>query len=284
MQNAIVKTKRAEKPELPAFDEPTSLEIAESNIAYLGCNMAEHAYLIGRNLIWVKAQLKHGGFRKWIDEKVWFGNSTAAKFMRFAKKCKQQKYLLPYQDKSNVQNLHISNKPIEIKTGQYRTIIIDPPWPYGTQYDEDTRRVGSPYPEMTVEAIAATKFPFADDCILWLWTTHRFLPVSFELLESWGFDYKATLVWNKQKMGIGVWLRMQCEFCLLASKGNPVWKTTDTRDFISERGRQHSRKPEAFYKLVLKTCPEPIGEAFSRQKRKEIEIICGDESEKFSVE
>ncbi len=32
--------------------------------------------------------------------------------------------------------------------------------------------------------------PAADDCILWCWTTHRFLPHAFPLLAAWGFEYK----------------------------------------------------------------------------------------------
>ncbi len=268
---------------LPPFKKPTSLEQAQSNIQGLGRNMAEHAYLIGCNLIWVKSQLEHGEFRQWIDEKVWFGKSTAAKFMKFAIKCVETGYLLLYQDKSNVQILDISNDPAEILEGQFRTIIIDPPWPYGTQYDKDTRRVASPYPEMTIEAITATEFPFADDCILWFWTTHKFLPVSFEILQDWGFDYKATMVWNKENLGIGYWLRMQCEFCLLAVKGNPVWEITDMRDIINESRREHSRKPELFYDMVLENCPKPIGEAFPRQKRSGIKVITGDEPDKFKA-
>jgi len=141
--------------------------------------------------------------------------------------------------------------------------------------------VASPYPEMTLEAIASTEFPFADDCILWLWTTHKFLPVSFEMLENWGLEYKATMVWNKEKLGIGYFLRMQCEFCLLAIKGNPVWEATDLRDIITEARREHSRKPEAFYEMVLSICPKPISEAFARTKRKGIKIITGNEIDKF---
>ena len=266
---------------LPTFNDPATLKQAQSNIQGLGRNMAEHVYLIGRNLIWTKAQLKHGEFIPWVEKNLWFTRRTASKFLKFTKRCVEEKALLAYTDKTNGKNLPISNEPAEIQPGQFRTIIIDPPWPYGTQYNAETRRVASPYPEMTLEAIGATEFPFASDCVLWLWTTHKFLPVSFEILQGWGFDYKATMVWNKENIGIGYWFRMQCEFCLLAIKGNPVWDATDIRDIITEVRREHSRKPESFYDTVTKHSPKPIGEAFGRQRRDGITVITGNESEKF---
>jgi len=269
---------------LPEFEQPTSIEEARLNITNLGRNMAEHAYLIGCNLIWVKSQLKHGEFILWIEKNVWFQQSTAKNFMAYSRECEEEGLLIDephYLTKAKRQILAISNEPAEIQSGQYRTVIIDPPWPYGTQYDPDTRRVASPYPEMSIEAIKATEFPFADDCILWLWTTHKFLLDSFNIFDEWGFDYKATLVWDKEKMGIGYWLRMQCEFCLLAIKGNPKWIAFNVRDIIREPRREHSRKPEAFYKMVLDICPKPVGEAFPREKRKGITVIAGNEPNKF---
>ncbi len=101
-----------------------------------------------------------------------------------------------------------------------------------------------------MEDIYNLEIPAADDCILWLWTTHKYLRDAFDILKKWGFDYKATLVWNKDKMGIGRKLRMQCEFCLLGIKGKPLWDATDIRDIITEKRREHSRKPEKFYNMI----------------------------------
>ena len=173
-----------ELQKLPIFFIPQSIKQAQINIENLGRSMAEHAYLIGCNLIWTKSQLKHGEFILWIENNVWFERTTATRFMKFAINRNKEKFLLKYSPRGNVAPCNISNESAQILPGQYRTVIIDPPWPYGTQYDKDTRRVASPYPEMTIEAIALTQFPFADDCILWLWTTHRFLPISFDLLGT----------------------------------------------------------------------------------------------------
>lgn len=153
---------------------------------------------------------------------------------------------------------------------KYQCIVIDPPWNYGTKYDNQTRRVASPYPEISTEELKKFKLPSDDNCILWLWTTHKFLPDAFELIKIWNFEYKLTFVWDKQKMGMGAWLRCQAEFCLLGIKGNPKWNLTNERDILSVARREHSRKPNEFYELVNKLCPTKYKiDIFSREKREE---------------
>ena len=71
--------------------------------------------------------------------------------------------------------------------------------------------------------------PAADDAVLWCWTTHRFLPAAFPLLAAWGFEYKVTMTWVKDRLGVGSWLRSDSEFCLLAVRGRPVVDLTTQR-------------------------------------------------------
>ena len=152
--------------------------------------------------------------------------------------------------------------------GVFDVIVIDPPWPYGGGYNPDGHRVTSPYPEMLIPELRAIKLPTADNCILWLWTTHRFIWDAKELLSDWGFEYKAILVWDKQKMGMGKWLRMQCEFCLLGIKGKPLWESKSLRDFISEVRTRHSAKPTAFYQMIDVNFVGSKLDYFSRKERK----------------
>ena len=35
--------------------------------------------------------------------------------------------------------------------GVFEVIVLDPPWPYGTEYDAEGRRAASPYPEMSLD-------------------------------------------------------------------------------------------------------------------------------------
>jgi len=141
-------------------------------------------------------------------------------------------------------------KPEKELKGVYDIIVVDPPWNYGREYDPETSRVASPYPEMKQSELLDLKLPFDDKGILFLWTTHQFIWDAKELLEKWGYEYKAILVWNKEKMGMGSWFRMQCEFCLLGIKGKPFWNIKDMRDIISEGRTKHSQKPEGFYNLI----------------------------------
>jgi len=120
---------------------------------------------------------------------------------------------------------------------------------------------------MTVEQISKIELPTADDCVIFLWTTHAFLRDSFELLDNWGFNYKATLVWDKVKMGLGRTIRMQVEFCLIGVKGNPIINGSSERDIITEPRREHSRKPEAFYQMAERMCIGNRLDFFSRQNR-----------------
>ena len=150
---------------------------------------------------------------------------------------------------------------------KYDVIVIDPPWQYGTDYDPDGRRSASPYPEMSLEDIKAIQLPNAEDCVLWLWTTHKFMRHSFEVLDSWRFRDVAILTWVKSRMGLGSWLRSQSEFCIMAVKGHPKINLTNQTTVIYGEMREHSRKPDEFYKLVDSLCVGYKIDWFSREKR-----------------
>ncbi len=179
------------------------------------------------------------------------------------------------------QKTEIESGAVHAPSGVFDVIAIDPPWPYGREYDPNGSRVANPYPEMSLEDIAAIDLPAADDCVLFLWTTHRFLPDAFNLMKTWGFEYKATLVWDKERIGMGAWVRMQCEFCLIGIKGRPFWSNTSLRDILREPRREHSRKPESFYQFVDAVTRGRKLDFFSREKRDGWESF-GNETTKFS--
>jgi len=166
-------------------------------------------------------------------------------------------------------------------TNLYDVVVIDPPWPYGTKYDPLTRRAANPYPEMSLEEIAAIKLPANDDCVLWLWTTHKFMRYSFALLDNWGFRDVAIVTWVKNRMGLGSWLRSQSEFCIMAVKGHPTIELTNQTTVITGDMREHSRKPDEFYEMVDKLCIGYKIDYFSRESR-EGWAQYGNEVEKFT--
>jgi N6-adenosine-specific RNA methylase IME4 len=171
--------------------------------------------------------------------------------------------------------------------GKYEVVAIDPPWAYeekgglsSNDFNPQTTRGTTTYPTMKVNQIKEIDLPLTDNSVVFLWTTHAFLKDAFDILEHWNLKYKATLVWDKEKMGMGRTIRLQCEFCLIAFKGNPIFNGSSERDIIREARREHSRKPEAFYQYVERSTIGRKLEYFSREKRTNWEIY-GNEVNKF---
>jgi N6-adenosine-specific RNA methylase IME4 len=202
------------------------------------------------------------------------GISTAYKQIRKEeKKAERAKAIAAQKDE-------IAAGKVKLPPGVFEVVVMDPPWAYGRGYDPDGSRVANPYPEMSQQQLLEMQPPFASDCVLFLWTTHQFIWDAGELLRHWGFTYKATLVWDKERIGMGAWLRMQCEFCLVGIKGKPTWNNTKHRDIVREARREHSRKPEAFYEMVEDITVGRRLDFFSRQQRPGWETY-GNDREKF---
>jgi N6-adenosine-specific RNA methylase IME4 len=187
------------------------------------------------------------------------------------------------QRKENIEEQieEIQSNKFQPPSGLFDVIVIDPPWPYGTKYDPNGRRAANPYPEMSLSEIKAIKLPASKDCILWLWTTHKFMRHSFDILDVWGFRDVAIVTWVKDRMGLGSWLRSQSEFCIMAVKGSPVVNLTNQTTIINGAMREHSRKPEEFYKFVDSLCVGYKLDWFSRQQR-EGWVSFGNDTEKFN--
>jgi N6-adenosine-specific RNA methylase IME4 len=222
------------------------------------------------DVVWKKAEPE-------VKEKIKTGETSINQVYQDIKKEEKKK---DRDDYIKAQREDIKNNKIVMPDGKFEVIVMDPPWNYGREYDPDSSRVANPYPEMNKDELLNMNPPFADDSVLLLWTTHAFIWDAKELIDKWGFTYKATLVWDKEKIGMGAWFRMQCEFCLVAIKGKPFFQNTTYRDIIREPRREHSRKPESFYKMVEEVTAGRRLDYFSRSKRVGWEVF-GNESEKF---
>jgi len=138
--------------------------------------------------------------------------------------------------------------------GVFDVVIVDPPWPV-KKIERDCRPNQTEqldYPTMTVDEIKALEIPAAENCHLWLWTTHKYLPAALGVLQTWKAKYVCAFVWHKpggfQPVGLP---QLNCEFVLYARKGTPPFIDTKAFPvcFDAPRGK-HSEKPEAFYDMI----------------------------------
>lgn len=160
---------------------------------------------------------------------------------------------------------------VPLPEGKYRTIVIDPPWPIEKILREvRPNQLDLDYPTMTIEEIEALPIPelaYEDGCHIYLWTTHKYLPRAFQVLDAWGANYECLLTWVKN-VGMTPFSWMySTEHCLFARIGNlPLLKLGKRLDFQA-KVREHSRKPDEFYHLVKEVSPEPRIDMFSREQR-----------------
>ncbi len=150
---------------------------------------------------------------------------------------------------------------------QYNVIVVDPPWEYRLKHDH--RRNALLYPTMKMEEIKDIPIQqlATADSILWLWSTNAHLPDALEIVACWGFEYKVLLTWVKNRIGTGYWLRGRTEHAIMAVKGHPVVNLTNQSTVIHAPIREHSQKPDEFYRLVETLCPGRKIELFARENR-----------------
>ena len=138
-------------------------------------------------------------------------------------------------------------------TGLYDVIVIDPPWPMQKlERDERPNQVDFDYPTMTEEQMANLQIPADVNCHVWLWTTHKFLPMAFRLLDTWKLKYVCCFTWHKpggfQPFNLP---QYNCEFALYARKGAPQFLETKSFPVCFEAPRSgHSAKPQEFYDFI----------------------------------
>jgi N6-adenosine-specific RNA methylase IME4 len=92
------------------------------------------------------------------------------------------------------------------------------------------------------------------------------------VIRAWGFTYKAKVVWVKDKLGTGFYVRSMTEDLLIATRGSFTPTAKRIRPAVSSLivapTRQHSRKPDEAYTLIERLYPgtDKI-ELFARSRR-----------------
>lgn len=161
--------------------------------------------------------------------------------------------------------------------GKYRTIYIDPPWPFEDRIGPHTRGAAVHYPCLSVKQIEDLDVGglAMDDCLLWMWIPKLFRRWGEEVIESWGFIPKTEWIWAKTtidgtkiRAGMGRYNRMAHEYLMLGTGGTarPLNGPREPSVILAPRG-EHSRKPDVFYELIERNSLPPRIELFARSKR-----------------
>ena len=163
----------------------------------------------------------------------------------------------------------ISAQEVKAAQGVYDVIVIDPPWQMEKiERDVAPNQTSFDYPTMDEAALTKLEVPTADDCHVWVWTTHKHLPMALRLLDAWGLKYVCTFTWHKpggfQPFGLP---QYNCEFALYARKGTPQFVETKAFPvcFNAPRGA-HSEKPQDFYDVLNRVTAGRRLDMFNRRR------------------
>jgi len=196
----------------------------------------------------------HNHLKRWNDlyEKYPELNEYIEKYAKPRAEAWTNKILNPKKENKS--------EELPLPEGKFSIIYADPPWPVESIILDDkwTSGIEDKYPTMTVEEIKELKIPLisAENCSLFIWTTHSFLPDCLEVIKSWGFKYFCTITWNKHSGWTHYGFHKMTEFLLYAYKGkiniNTEGKAIPT--LIEEVKTYHSKKPDSIRELLeLKT-------------------------------
>lgn len=165
-------------------------------------------------------------------------------------------------------------------SGQYSTILADPPW----QFQNRTGKVAPEhrrllrYPTMELKEIMELPVSrlAAARSHLYLWVPNALLQEGLKVMEAWGFTYKSNLVWYKIRKdggpdgrGVGFYFRNVTELLLFGVRGSmrTLGPGRTQVNILSTRKREHSRKPDEVYDLIESCSPGPYLEVFARFRR-----------------
>ena len=154
--------------------------------------------------------------------------------------------------------------------GKYRIIYADPPWKYGSDYQDKFGHAKSHYATMDLKELC--DLPIKDitmpNSVLFLWVTSPKLNWAFPIMDAWGFDYKTSFVWDKVKHNYGNYNSVRHEFLLIGGKGSATPDVKKLYDSVVsiERTKKHSQKPSFFREMIDELYPKGDRiELFSRE-------------------
>ena len=90
---------------------------------------------------------------------------------------------------------------MDFPTKKYNIIYADNPWTYDDKAKSGNRGLENKYDTMSIDDLKylPVETIAADDCFLFMWVTYPLLREGFEVMKSWGFEYKTVaFTWIKE--------------------------------------------------------------------------------------
>ena len=155
---------------------------------------------------------------------------------------------------------------------KFCTVYADPPW-MESGGGKIKRGADRHYSLMKTKDIINLEVPkiIMPNAHLYLWTTNNFLEDALKVMYSWGFTYKTTITWIKDRIGLGQYFRGLTEHCLFGVKGNLPYKIVDGKrqqgvtGFYAPKSK-HSEKPEEMRQMIERVSYPNYVELFARKK------------------
>ena len=142
----------------------------------------------------------------------------------------------------------------------YSIIYADPPWE--DDFGFTGREVERHYPVMALDDIKALPVHeiSTPDAALFLWALPHMLPKALAVMVHWCFEYRTSMVWAKDRVGLGQWVRNQHELLLIGRRGHfpPPREDLRSSSLIEASVRDHSAKPEAFAAMIETWYPDAV--------------------------
>lgn len=172
-----------------------------------------------------------------------------------------------------LRDIRLKNPKVEtrpIPKDKYTIVYADPPWQYRDKMTEKYGTAEHHYATMSIQELCnlPIKNNLAKNAVLFLWVTSPLLSECWSVIDAWGFEYKASFVWDKIKDNYGHYNSVRHEFLLICTRGSCLPQTKKQNDsVISIERTKHSEKPEYFRKLICSMYPQGRKlELFGRKK------------------
>lgn len=157
-----------------------------------------------------------------------------------------------------------------------QVLYADPPWAFNNSgFDQSAAQQ---YPVLSADAIGSftdqegktiKRLASEKRSVLFLWVPEALLPEGLEVTKAWGFQYKAQMVWVKDKSpGMGWWVNSRHELLCIGSKGDELHPAIKYDSVFEAPITRHSEKPEKVYEMIEAMYTGPYIELFARKRRK----------------